>query len=290
MAENNSPTRRPRAQRVARRRDVRAVPGRSRLGQRELAGLLRRLPTRQRRRGQCARQVAAGQRPHRRHRPGRGGQGRIAPARGRRADPAPAAKTDEGRPKAHRHLRRRHRRGARRAAAWRGRTDRRRTWRPASGVPTATSFREVPAKLLEVNRRIINGYLGRTRGGKVSFTHLIGYAIVRAVADTVPEHEQLLRRGPRRQAPRRAPRHVGPGPGGRRREDGRLAHPAGAGHQGRRHARLPRVLGRLRGHHPQGPLQQAHARRLRRRHASPSPTPAPSARSSRCPASCPARA
>ncbi len=48
------------------------------------------------------------------------------------------------------------------------------------GVPTATSFRDVPAKLLEVNRKIINGYLGRTRGGKVSFTHLIGYAIVKA--------------------------------------------------------------------------------------------------------------
>ncbi len=53
-------------------------------------------------------------------------------------------------------------------------------------VPTATSFRQVPAKLLEVNRRVINGYLGRTRGGKVSFTHLIGYAMVRAIADTVP--------------------------------------------------------------------------------------------------------
>jgi multifunctional 2-oxoglutarate metabolism enzyme len=53
-------------------------------------------------------------------------------------------------------------------------------------VPTATSFRSVPAKLLEVNRRVINGYLGRTRGGKVSFTHLIGYAVVRAIADTVP--------------------------------------------------------------------------------------------------------
>jgi 2-oxoglutarate dehydrogenase E1 component len=54
------------------------------------------------------------------------------------------------------------------------------------GVPTATSFRDVPAKLLEVNRRVINGYLGRTRGGKVSFTHIIGYAVVRAIADTVP--------------------------------------------------------------------------------------------------------
>ena len=53
-------------------------------------------------------------------------------------------------------------------------------------VPTATSYREIPAKLLEVNRSVINGYLGRTRGGKVSFTHIIGYAIVRAIADHVP--------------------------------------------------------------------------------------------------------
>jgi multifunctional 2-oxoglutarate metabolism enzyme len=54
------------------------------------------------------------------------------------------------------------------------------------GVPTATSFRDIPAKLLEVNRKVANGYLGRTRGGKLSFTHLIGYAVVRAVAETVP--------------------------------------------------------------------------------------------------------
>jgi 2-oxoglutarate decarboxylase len=53
-------------------------------------------------------------------------------------------------------------------------------------VPTATSFRSVPAKLLEVNRRVINGYLGRTRGGKVSFTHLIGFAVVRAIHESVP--------------------------------------------------------------------------------------------------------
>ncbi|HWJ98685.1 MAG TPA: 2-oxo acid dehydrogenase subunit E2, partial [Acidimicrobiales bacterium] len=63
-------------------------------------------------------------------------------------------------------------------------------------VPTATSFREVPAKLLEVNRKIINGYLGRTRGGKVSFTHLIGYAIVRAVADKVPAMNASYLEGP----------------------------------------------------------------------------------------------
>ena len=53
-------------------------------------------------------------------------------------------------------------------------------------VPTATSFRQVPAKLLEVNRKIINGHLARKQTGKVSFTHLIGYAVVRAIADEMP--------------------------------------------------------------------------------------------------------
>lgn len=53
-------------------------------------------------------------------------------------------------------------------------------------VPTATSFREVPAKLLEINRKVLNNHLQRVRGGKVSFTHLIGYAVVRAIADEVP--------------------------------------------------------------------------------------------------------
>ncbi|MPZ73378.1 MAG: multifunctional oxoglutarate decarboxylase/oxoglutarate dehydrogenase thiamine pyrophosphate-binding subunit/dihydrolipoyllysine-residue succinyltransferase subunit [Nitriliruptorales bacterium] len=48
-------------------------------------------------------------------------------------------------------------------------------------MPTATSIRNVPAKLLEVNRRIINNQLARTRGGKVSFTHIIGWAIVKGV-------------------------------------------------------------------------------------------------------------
>ncbi len=50
------------------------------------------------------------------------------------------------------------------------------------GVPTATSVRTIPAKLLIDNRVIINHHLARSRGGKVSFTHLIGYAIVKAVA------------------------------------------------------------------------------------------------------------
>lgn len=54
------------------------------------------------------------------------------------------------------------------------------------GVPTATSFREIPAKLLEVNRKAINGFLSRSRLGKVSFTHIIGFAIVRAIMDGTP--------------------------------------------------------------------------------------------------------
>ncbi|MGH1493269.1 MAG: 2-oxo acid dehydrogenase subunit E2, partial [Acidimicrobiales bacterium] len=53
-------------------------------------------------------------------------------------------------------------------------------------VPTATSFREIPAKLLEVNRKVLNNHLRRIRAGKVSFTHLIGYAVVRAIAEDVP--------------------------------------------------------------------------------------------------------
>ncbi|GER24051.1 alpha-ketoglutarate decarboxylase [Zafaria cholistanensis] len=48
-------------------------------------------------------------------------------------------------------------------------------------VPTATTVRAVPAKLLMDNRVVINNHLARARGGKVSFTHLIGYAVVRAL-------------------------------------------------------------------------------------------------------------
>jgi 2-oxoglutarate dehydrogenase E1 component len=48
-------------------------------------------------------------------------------------------------------------------------------------VPTATSVRAIPAKLLIDNRVVINNHLRRSRGGKVSFTHLIGYAIVVAL-------------------------------------------------------------------------------------------------------------
>ncbi|MGW0044607.1 multifunctional oxoglutarate decarboxylase/oxoglutarate dehydrogenase thiamine pyrophosphate-binding subunit/dihydrolipoyllysine-residue succinyltransferase subunit [Rhodococcus sp. NPDC003348] len=48
-------------------------------------------------------------------------------------------------------------------------------------IPTATSVRAIPAKLMFDNRIVINNHLARTRGGKVSFTHLLGYAIIQAV-------------------------------------------------------------------------------------------------------------
>jgi multifunctional 2-oxoglutarate metabolism enzyme len=48
-------------------------------------------------------------------------------------------------------------------------------------VPTATSVRAVPVKLLWDNRTVINNHLARARGGKVSFTHIIGYALIKAL-------------------------------------------------------------------------------------------------------------
>ena len=48
-------------------------------------------------------------------------------------------------------------------------------------IPTATSIRALPAKLMIDNRLVINSHLSRTRGGKISFTHLIGFAIIQAI-------------------------------------------------------------------------------------------------------------
>ncbi len=50
-------------------------------------------------------------------------------------------------------------------------------------VPTATSVRTIPAKLMIDNRIVINNHLRRARGGKISFTHLIGWAMVQALKE-----------------------------------------------------------------------------------------------------------
>ncbi len=48
-------------------------------------------------------------------------------------------------------------------------------------MPLATSFRTIPVKLLEENRTIINQYLKKLNRGKVSYTHLIGWALIKAL-------------------------------------------------------------------------------------------------------------
>ncbi len=50
-------------------------------------------------------------------------------------------------------------------------------------IPTATSVRTIPAKLMIDNRIVINNHLKRARGGKVSFTHLIGWALIQALKE-----------------------------------------------------------------------------------------------------------
>ena len=53
-------------------------------------------------------------------------------------------------------------------------------------MPTATSVRNIPMKLAIDQRLVINAHLRRSTGGKISFTHLIGYAMVQALK-AIPE-------------------------------------------------------------------------------------------------------
>jgi 2-oxoglutarate dehydrogenase E1 component len=48
-------------------------------------------------------------------------------------------------------------------------------------VPTATSVRTIPVRLLEENRSLLNQHLAELTGGKVSFTHLLAWALVKAL-------------------------------------------------------------------------------------------------------------
>src|SRR5262249_13532896 len=53
-------------------------------------------------------------------------------------------------------------------------------------VPTATSERRIPVKLLDENRRIINKHLAENDRGKASYTHVIAWAVLRAL-ETFPQ-------------------------------------------------------------------------------------------------------
>ncbi len=48
-------------------------------------------------------------------------------------------------------------------------------------LPTATSVRSMPVKVLEENRRLLNHYLGVRNGPKISYTHIIAWALVKGL-------------------------------------------------------------------------------------------------------------
>ncbi len=48
-------------------------------------------------------------------------------------------------------------------------------------IPTATSVRTIPVKALDENRKVINKYLIQNKRKKISFTHILAWAIVRAM-------------------------------------------------------------------------------------------------------------
>ncbi len=52
-------------------------------------------------------------------------------------------------------------------------------------VPTATSVRTIPVRLLDENRWLMNQHLAELSGGKVSYTHLLAWALVTAL-DEMP--------------------------------------------------------------------------------------------------------
>jgi hypothetical protein len=132
-------------------------------------------------------------------------------------------------------------------------------------VPTATSIRNIPVKVLEENRRVINNHLTLIGQSKASFTHIIAWALVQAVQE-VPAHERRLRdagqRSDAHRSPRREPRHRH-----RSREERRHALADGPEHQTREHAGLRAVPQGLQRRRPQGAQQSARNLRLRRHDA-----------------------
>ena len=118
-------------------------------------------------------------------------------------------------------------------------------------VPTATSVRAIPAKLLIDNRVVINNQLKRTRGGKISFTHLIGYALVQAVKKFPNMNRHFAEVDGKPNAV--TPEHVNLGPGDRSAGQGRQPSTGRGGHQERRDHVVRPVPRRLRGHRPACP-------------------------------------
>ena len=125
-------------------------------------------------------------------------------------------------------------------------------------IPTATSFRTLPVDTLDAKRKALNGAL-KERGMKVSFTHLIAWAIVKAAIEWPVMGRSFEDRDGKPyviENPAGQPRDRG-----RRRAQGR-AQPDGPVHQGRRRDGLRRLPRLLRGADHQDAGEQAHRRRL----------------------------
>ena len=127
-------------------------------------------------------------------------------------------------------------------------------------VPTATSVRSLPVKLLIDQRVVINNHLRRARGGKVSYTHLIGFAMVQALK-THPAMNNGYEVDRRQADDGRAAAHQ-PRPGHRHAQARRHPAAAGAEHQELREPRLRPVLGGVRGDRQEGAVQLADRRGL----------------------------
>ena len=77
-------------------------------------------------------------------------------------------------------------------------------------IPTATTVRSLPARMLFDNRTLINNHLKTVGGGKVSFTHLIAYAMAEALAE-MPEMNYSYKEDEKGRPTVVKPAHVGLG-------------------------------------------------------------------------------
>ena len=147
------------------------------------------------------------------------------------------------------------------------------------GVPTATTQRQVPIKLADENRRLINEHRAALEQSKVSFTHLVSWAVIQALKSFPSMNDAYDGSSGE---PARVRRAGGPvRPRRRRAEGGRLADAARAEREGRRADDLRRVRRRgrrrrharahrqdqglrLRGHHDLADESRARSGRRRR--------------------------
>src|SRR5579885_2510429 len=104
-------------------------------------------------------------------------------------------------------------------------------------IPVATSQRVIAAKAMEENRRLINQHRTARLQSKISYTHLVAWAIVRALERVPPRHDRTGSAVARFKQSNDGHLHIRPS-----RDAGRRVGPVfgqGAGFAGRRRRVLP---------------------------------------------------